>query len=99
MAISHLHVKNGSCSGRQSAHAHAQYVLRAGKYSRERDALVYAASGHMPSWTAARSLDYWDAADRYERANGQLYKEVEFACRASCRRPSSARWPSPSPTT
>jgi len=79
MAIYHLHVKNGSRAGGQSAHAHAQYVSRDGKYSRERDALVYAESGHMPAWTAERELDYWDAADLYERANGQLYKEVEFA--------------------
>ncbi len=79
MAIYHLHVKNGSRAGGQSAHAHAQYVSRDGKYRRERDALVYAESGHMPTWTAERDLDYWDAADLYERANGQLYKEVEFA--------------------
>ena len=79
MAIYHLHVKNGSRAGGQSAHAHAQYVSRDGKYSRERDALVYVESGHMPAWTAERELDYWDAADLYERANGQLYKEVEFA--------------------
>lgn len=79
MAIYHLHVKNGSRAGGQSAHAHAQYVSRDGKYSRERDALVYAESGHMPAWTAEHELDYWDAADLYERANGQLYKEVEFA--------------------
>lgn len=79
MAIYHLHVKNGSRAGGQSARAHAQYVSRDGKYSRERDALVYAESGHMPAWTDERGLDYWDAADLYERANGQLYKEVEFA--------------------
>ena len=79
MAIYHLHVKNGSRAGGQSAHAHAQYVSRDGKYSRERDALVYAESGHMPAWTAERELDYWDAADLYERANGRLFKWVEVA--------------------
>lgn len=79
MAIYHLHVKNGSRAGGQSAHAHAQYVSRVGKYRRERDALVYAESGHLPAWTAEQGLDYWAAADLYERANGQLYKEVEFA--------------------
>ena len=79
MAIYHLHVKNGSRAGGQSARAHAQYVSRDGKYSRERDVLEYAESGHMPAWTAEHDLDYWDAADLYERANGQLYKEVEFA--------------------
>lgn len=79
MAIYHLQVKNGSRAGGQSAHAHAQYVSRAGKYRRERDALVYAESGHLPAWTAGHGLAYWDAADLYERANGQLYKEVEFA--------------------
>jgi hypothetical protein len=40
--------------------------------------VVYTQSGHLPEW-AERSADYWDAADLYERANGRLFKEIEFA--------------------
>ena len=85
MAIYHLNVKNGSRGGGQSAQAHAAYIERAGKYGLagpdgvERDAALYCESGHMPAWAAGDDLAYWQAADVYERANGQLYKEVEFA--------------------
>ena len=85
MAIYHLNVKNGSRGGGQSAQAHAAYIERAGKYGLagpdgvERDAALYCESGHMPAWAVGDDLAYWQAADVYERANGQLYKEVEFA--------------------
>ena len=36
-------------------------------------------SAHMPAWVAADPLVYWDAADAYERANGTVYREIEFA--------------------
>ena len=36
-------------------------------------------SGHMPDFAAADPLLYWDAADLYERANGRLYRSIEFA--------------------
>ncbi|WP_258370326.1 MobA/MobL family protein, partial [Serratia marcescens] len=32
----------------------------------------------MPEFVE-RPADYWDAADLYDRANGRLFKEVEFA--------------------
>jgi hypothetical protein len=35
-------------------------------------------SGYMPIWVG-KSSDYWKAADEYERANGRLYKTIEFA--------------------
>lgn len=40
--------------------------------------VVHAESGHMPAW-AAEPVRYWDAADAYERANGTVYREIEFA--------------------
>lgn len=89
MAIYHLTVKNGSRAGGQSAHAHARYIARDGKYGRpdragaDRDPLLYSESGHMPAWAAGDPQAYWAAADTYERANGQLYKEVEFALPAA----------------
>lgn len=36
-------------------------------------------SGHLPAWAAEDAGMYWDAADRYERANGRLYVSADFA--------------------
>lgn len=33
----------------------------------------------MPEWAQKNPTDYWEAADRYERQNGRLYKEVEVS--------------------
>ena len=78
MSIYHLTAKTGSRNGGQSAKAKADYIQREGKYARDRDEVLHTQSGHMPEW-AERPSDYWDAADLYERANGRLFKEVEFA--------------------
>lgn len=78
MSIYHLTAKTGSRSGGQSAKAKADYIQREGKYARDRDEVLHTQSGHMPEW-AERPADYWDGADLYERANGRLFKEVEFA--------------------
>ncbi|MCV5432334.1 DNA primase, partial [Escherichia coli] len=78
MAIYHLTAKTGSRSGGQSARANADYIQREGKYARDMDEVLHAESGHMPEFVE-RPADYWDAADLYERANGRLFKEVEFA--------------------
>ena len=78
MAIYHLTAKTGSRSGGQSARAKADYIQREGKYARDMDEVLHAESGHMPEFVE-RPADYWDAADLYERANGRLFKEVEFA--------------------
>ena len=79
-AIFHLNARTGSRSKGQSARAAAAYIQREAEYSRDQaDELVYAESGHMPSWAEAEPTAYWDAADLYERANGRLFKRVEVA--------------------
>lgn len=78
MAIYHLSAKTISRSGNGSAGAKADYIQREGKYARGRDELLHSESGNMPEW-AERSTDYWTAADRYERANGRLCKQMDFA--------------------
>ena len=78
MAIYHLTAKTGSRNGGQSAKAKADYIQREGRYSRDREEVLHTQSGHLPEW-AERPADYWDGADLYERANGRLFKEVEFA--------------------
>ncbi len=64
--------------GRPIGGAKADYIQREGKYARDMDEVLHAESGHMPEFVE-RPADYWDAADLYERANGRLFKEVEFA--------------------
>ena len=87
MAIFHLSASTGSKASGQSAGAKAAYIARAGKYRRDRDELVHVESKNMPPWAArglsersdAAALEYWRAADVHERANGRLFKQVEFA--------------------
>ena len=79
MAIYHLSVKTGSRGGWQSAKAKSDYIEREGKYEKDRDELAYSESGNMPEWAGDDPREYWAAADEHERANGSLFKEVEFA--------------------
>ena len=79
MAIYHLSVKTISRSRGGSAAAKADYVQRDGKYAKGRSELIDTFSGNMPEWASLRPADYWIAADRYERANGRLCTQVEFA--------------------
>ena len=81
-ALFHLSVRTGSRSKGQSARAAAAYIQRDAEYGRDRetaDELLYTESGHMPAWAEAESTTYWDAADLHERANGRLFKRLEFA--------------------
>ena len=64
------------------------------EYSRDQDRadeLLYTESGHMPAWAEADPTDYWDAADLYERANGRLFKRLEFALPTALTRRRAAR--------
>ena len=79
MAIYHLSVKTGSRGGGQSAAAKADYIEREGKYAKDAEEVEYLESGHIPEWAADDPRAYWSAADQYERDNGRLYREVEFA--------------------
>lgn len=80
MAIYHMTVKTGSRQGGQSASAKCDYIERNGKYARvERDPVLHVEHGHMPSFAQDDPRSYWQAADQYERKNGVLFREVEFA--------------------
>ena len=79
MAIYHLSVKTGSRIGGQSAKAKSDYNEREGKYAKDGEELEYRESGNMPEWAEDDPQKYWAAADAGERANGRLYREVEFA--------------------
>lgn len=79
MAIYHLTVKTGSRQGGQSAAAKVDYIEREGKYRRDPSEVLHSESGHMPAFAQHDHRAYWQAADLHERANGRLFKEVEFA--------------------
>ena len=79
MAVYHLKVSIGSRAGGQSAAAKREYIERDGRYERDRDELEYKEHGHMPTWAQDDPHAYWQAADAHERANGRLYREVQFA--------------------
>lgn len=79
MAIYHLTVKTGTRQGGQSAAAKVDYIEREGKYRRDPTEVLHSESGNMPAFAQQDHRDYWQAADLYERANGRLFKEVEFA--------------------
>ncbi|MCY0871891.1 MAG: MobA/MobL family protein, partial [Acidithiobacillus caldus] len=95
MAEYHLHATTHSRGVGKGAGGHVRYILREGAYaqktveqgdgpgvSRRRvsraDEVLFAESAHLPAW-AQDPPDYWDAADRFERANGTVYREIEFA--------------------
>ena len=79
MAIYHLSTSVGSRAGGQSAGAKDDYIEREGRYGRDRSEVEHTESGHMPEWAEEAPHAYWEAADAYERANGRLFREVEFA--------------------
>ena len=95
MAEYHLHAKTHSRGAGKGAGGHARYILRQGPYSKRTvevmdgatvqrvevsraDEVVFEKSAHLPAW-AQTPAAYWDAADQYERANGTVYREIEFA--------------------
>ena len=79
MAVFHLKMSVGSRAGGQSARAKADYIEREGRYEQDREELEHRESGNMPEWAEEDPRSYWEAADEYERANGRLYREVQFA--------------------
>ena len=82
MAIFHLRARTASRAGGASAAASAAYILRLGKYKKTGlDGCIFTQAGNMPDWASGpnKRLEYWRAADLYERANGRLFKSVEFA--------------------
>ena len=79
MAVYHLKVSIGSRAGGQSAGAKADYIEREGSYEKDREELEHKEHGNMPEWAKDDPHSYWEAADEHERANGRLYREIQFA--------------------
>ena len=79
MAVFHLKVGVGSRAGGQLARAKADYIEREGRYEQDREELEHRESGNMPEWVEEDPRSYWEAADEHERANGSLFREIQFA--------------------
>lgn len=77
MAIYHLTAKTVS-RGIASAKSRHDYIEREGRYTSDKSEVEHSHSGNMPEW-ANEAKKYWDAADVYERGNGRLFKQLEFA--------------------
>lgn len=59
--------------------SHAEYLGREGKHEKRRHELEYIGHGNMPEWAEDCPMEFWDAADTYERANGRVYTEILVA--------------------
>ena len=80
MAVYHLKVNVGSRSGGQSARAKDDYIEREGSYAKkDPEECEHVEHGHMPAWAQDDPRTYWSASDEHERANGRLYREIQFA--------------------
>ena len=75
MASYHVEIKSGR---KGSGAEHARYITREGKFN-DRDDLALAGYGNMPDWALNDPLAFWRAADKYERANGAVYREWVIA--------------------
>ena len=79
MAIYHLNVTVGSRGSGHSASAKNEYIEREGPHTHDAAEREHVEHGNMPEWAQDDPRAYWRAADEHERANGSLYREVEFA--------------------
>lgn len=56
------------------------YNNRLGRWAKKHDGpLGFTESGNMPTWAKDDPRKFWDAVDKFERANGSLYFNCEFA--------------------
>ena len=59
---------------------HAQYITREGRFKEEKYGEIgEKESGNLPEWARGSAARFFAAADEYERANGNSYRELELA--------------------
>lgn len=79
MAIYHLTAKTVSRGASVTAAVRSDYIERCGRYAGDYAELLHKGHGNMPAWASDAPRNYWEAADAHERANGRLFKQLEFA--------------------
>lgn len=55
---------------------HAKYILAQNQYAKKQTELEFTQWGNMPSWAKDDPIKFWEMADKHERANGQVYREL-----------------------
>ena len=79
MAIYHLTAKTVSRGESASAAVRSDYIERSGRYANDHAEVLHKGHGNMPAWASDDPRKYWETADAHERANGRLFKQIEFA--------------------
>lgn len=79
MAIYHLTAKTVSRGASVTAAVRSDYIERCGRYAGDHEEVLHKDHGNMPAWASEAPRNYWEAADAHERANGRLFKQLEFA--------------------
>ncbi|MGY6272149.1 MobA/MobL family protein [Achromobacter denitrificans] len=82
MASFHYTVKSGK---KGAAGQHSNYIGRKGSFE-DRGDLIATGHGNLPAWAEDNPTAFWRAGDRYERANGAVYREHEIALPAELTR-------------
>lgn len=86
MASYHFSVKCGNHNGRKtSAINHLNYINREGKFKnfdknnneKQINECIYK-ENFLPTWAEDNAKKFWSSAEKYERANACVYKELEF---------------------
>lgn len=86
MASYHFSVKCGNYNGRKtSATNHLNYINRDGKFKnidknnneKQINECIYKEK-FLPAWAEGSAKNFWSSAEKYERANACVYKELEF---------------------
>jgi len=73
MATFHFKLKSG-----RNGCDHATYIARQG-FHRNREDLIALGHGNLPDWANGDPKVFWRAAERGERKNGAVYREVIIA--------------------
>lgn len=78
MATYHLSIKS---SKKGNAAKHANYIARQGKFAKELEEADLIAQGHgnLPTWANDDPIQFWRQADKHERANAAVYRELEVS--------------------
>lgn len=87
MASYHFSVKCGNYNGRKtSATNHLNYINRDGQFknldkknnsNKQVNECIYK-ENFLPAWAEGSAKKFWNSAEKYERANACVYKELEF---------------------
>ena len=74
MPSPHINMKSGKAGNGSS---HASYIAGVGRH-KDRGDVIAVLDVNMPEW-AKDGVDFFDAADKFERSNGRAYTEIEAA--------------------